>query len=324
MTLLITGGTGFLGSYFTRYALTQGQQAHVHVLDRYADRSRVADCLDRISIVEGDIADAELVERVIRDNGIDCIAHFAFILGSPTTGQMQNYVKVQLLGTANVLEAARNAGVRRVLFASSVAAYGRQSAELLHEGLLPNPTDPYGAAKLWCESTMQHYREALGLETVTVRYGSTYGLGRAQRGSYASGLLKLPKSTHYLARVEDAARGKAVTMPRSDALADFTYASDAAKAGWLALTADDLPHHLYNVASRRHPIGDFTQAMRRVLPQADIAQSPEELPGNAHPPMDGAQLIEDFGFTPDFSLEKGISDYVERIRIMDEFQEKPV
>jgi nucleoside-diphosphate-sugar epimerase len=184
LALLVTGGTGFLGSYLVRYALTRGNEDRVIVFDRYPDRGRLADLLDRIQLVEGDISDAEQVERVVRAHDIDRIAHFAFILGSPSPGQMQAYVKVQLLGTANLLEAARTCGVKRVLFASSVAAYGNQSADVLHEDLIPNPRDPYGAAKVWCESTTRHFHDHLDLDTVTIRYGSTYGLGRAARGSY--------------------------------------------------------------------------------------------------------------------------------------------
>lgn len=196
MTLLITGGTGFLGSYLVRHALTRGGEDRVVVFDRYAERARLADLLDRITLIEGDIADSEQVDAVVRENGIDRIAHFAFILGSPIAGRMQSYVQVQLLGTANVLESARVHGVKRVLFASSVAAYGRQQAETLNEDLVPNPGDPYGSAKLWCESTARHYSETLGLDTVTMRFGSTFGLGRAMRGSYASGLMNVPGQTH--------------------------------------------------------------------------------------------------------------------------------
>lgn len=324
MSLLVTGGTGFLGAHLARYALNVGGEDHVFVLDRYPVAGRVADILDRITILEADICNTEEVEAIIARYGIDRVAHFAFILGSPSPGQMIDYAKVQLLGTANVLEAARKHGVRRVLFASSVAAYGQQQADVLTEVLVPNPSDPYGAAKLWCEATVRHYSERLGLDTVTIRYGSTYGLGRAARGSYASGMLAIPQQMHYMARVEDAVHGKPVTMPRGDALADFSYAADAAKAGWLALTAECLPHRLYNAPSKRMSVCEFTAAMRKALPNADIVEDPLELPGNAHAPMDCSRIVEDLGFEPDHSLESGITDYIARIRAQDEFEKKDI
>jgi nucleoside-diphosphate-sugar epimerase len=319
MTLLVTGGTGFLGSYLTRYALEQGSEDHVVVLDRYAERGRIADVLDKVTVIEGDVADLDTVSEAIATHGIDRIAHFAFILGSPSPGQMLPYVRVQMLGTANVFEAARARGVKRVLFASSVAAYGDQDADVLFEDLVCNPTNPYGAAKAWGESLAGHYTRELGLDVVTLRFGSTYGLGRAWRGSYSSGILTPPSETHYMARVEDAVRGWPITMPRADVMADWTYAGDAAKAAWLALMADRLPHHLYNVGSERQPVGAFTQVMRELLPDAQIAVSATETAGNPHAPMDTARLRTCLGYAPSYTLRSGLEDYIERIRTFDRY-----
>jgi UDP-glucose 4-epimerase len=321
MTLLVTGGTGFLGSYLTRYAFEQGGESHVVVLDRYAERGRIADVLDRVTVIEGDVADFITVSNAIAAHGVDRVAHFAFILGSPSPGQMIPYVKVQTLGTASVFEAARVHGVKRVLFASSVAAYGEQDAALLTEDLVCNPDNPYGSSKLWGESLARHYREELGLEVVCLRFGSTYGLGRAWRGSYASGLLSPPEGTHYMARVKDAVRGKAITMPRDDVVADWTYAGDAAQASWLALQAERLPNHLYNVGSEQRAVGEFTQAMRQSLPEADITVSDTETAGNPHRPMDTTLLRRDLGFTPAYTLRSGLEDYIRRIRIFDRYVE---
>ena len=319
MTVLITGGTGFLGSYLTRYALLKGGQDRVVVLDRYVDRGRIADVLDRVTVIEGDVSDTDTVRSTIKEHGIDSVGHFAFILGSPKPGQMINYVKVQALGTANVFECARAAGVRRVLFASSVAAYGEQHHAPLIEDLVPNPKNLYGSAKAWGEGLADHYTQNLGLQVVTVRFGSTYGLGRAWRGSYSSGLLQVPDQTHYMARVEDAVRGKPITMPRNDAMADWTYAADAAQAAWLALTTPHLPHHLYNVGAERLPVGNYTRAMLELLPDAQITVSDTETPGNAHAPMDATRLRDDLGFAPEYSLRRGLADYIERIRISDRY-----
>ncbi len=319
MTLLITGGTGFLGSYLTRYALREGGEESVIVLDRYADRARIASVLDRVTVIEGDVADEATVRAAIERHGVDRVAHFAFILGSPSPGRMLDYVRVQMLGTATVFEAARLAGVKRVLYASSVAAYGKQSAALLSEDLVPNPDNPYGAAKVWGESLAAHYTDQLGLDAVTVRFGSTYGMGRAWRGSYASGLLDPPTSTHYMARFEQAARGQPIVMPKGDAMADWTYAADAAQAAWLALTAQRLPHRLYNAGAERRAVGEFTQAMRDLLPDAEIAVSKVETPGHAHAPLDATRLREDLGFAPKYALQAGLADYLECIRTFDAY-----
>jgi nucleoside-diphosphate-sugar epimerase len=320
VVLLVTGGTGFLGSYLTRYALAEGGAERVVVLDRYAEPARIADVLDRVTLVEGDAADPATVRSAIEDHGVDRVAHFAFILGSPAPGQMLPYVRVQCLGTANVFEAARLAGVKRVLFASSVAAYGAQPADVLTEDMVPNPDNPYGSAKAWGEALARHYRRELGLDALSLRFGSTYGLGRAWRGSYASGIMIPSSQVHYMARVENAARGEAIAMPRDDTLADWTYAADAAQAAWLALTAEQPAYDLYNVGGDRLPVGRFTAALREVLPEADIRVDDSETPGNPHPPMANSRLVEDLGFRPRYDFRRGIEDYVARIRAFDAYR----
>jgi UDP-glucose 4-epimerase len=319
MTLLITGGTGFLGSYFTRYAVRDQGLDRVVVLDHYADRGRIEDVLDRVIIIEGDVTDVDTVKSAIEDHQIDRVAHFAFMLGSPAPGQMVAYVRVQSMGTAIVFEAARTAGVQRVLFCSSVAAYGQQEQTPLTEDLPVNPNEPYGSSKVWGEALGRYYTDELGLEVVSLRFGSTYGLGRAWRGSYNSGFLNLPAQTHYMARVEDAVRGKPIELPRDDAVVDWTYAADSAQAAWLALTTDRLPHHLYNVRSERRPIGDFARALRQLLPDAHIQTDHSEQPGHNHPSMDNSRLINDLGFQPGYLLEAGLQDYVNRVRAYDHY-----
>lgn len=319
MTILITGGTGFLGSYFTHYALHEGGEERVVILDKYVDRGRIVDVLDRVTLIEGDVSDSDVVQSIVEENGIDRIAHFAFILGSPVLGAMIPYVRVQTLGTANVFEAARLSRVRRVLFCSSVAAYGDQTVELLTEDMIPNPTNPYGSAKAWGEALGRHYTQELGLEVVSLRFGSTYGLGRAWRGSYSSGILTPPKQVHHMARVEQAVRGQAVAMPRDDAIADWTYAGDAAQAAWRALNAEHLPRHLYNVSGELRCVGDYTRAMRDLLPDAEITTSENESPGNPHAPMDNSRLRQDLGFAPKYSLRSGLEDYIQRIRAYDRY-----
>jgi UDP-glucose 4-epimerase len=321
---LITGGTGFLGSYFTRYAVRDQGLDRVVVLDRYVDRGRIEDVLDQVILIEGDVTDADTVKSAIEEHQIDRVAHFAFMLGSPAPGHMVAYVRVQSLGTAIVFESARAAGVDRVLFCSSVAAYGRQEQTPLTEDLPVNPVEPYGSSKVWGETLGRYYTDELGLEVVSLRFGSTYGLGRGWRGSYTSGFLNLPAQTHYMARVEDAVRGKAIELPRDDAVVDWTYAGDSAQAAWLALTTQHLSHHLYNVRSERRPIGDFARALRQLLPDADIRTDPTEQPGHRHPSMDNSRLINDLGFQPAYSLEAGLDDYVNRVRTYDRYTSRQI
>ena len=217
MTMLITGGTGFLGSYFTRYATLEQGLDRVVVLDRYVDRGRIDDALDLVTVIDGDVTDTGAVRSAIEQHGVDRVAHFAFMLGFPTPGHMIPYIRVQCLGTATVFEAsATGRGATGPVL--QLCGRIRPSTELpLTEDLAVNPTEPYGSSKVWGEALGRHYTAELGLEVVSLRFGSTFGLGRAWRGSYNSGLLSLPVQSHYIARVDDAVRGKPIDLPRGDA-----------------------------------------------------------------------------------------------------------
>jgi nucleoside-diphosphate-sugar epimerase len=122
-----------------------------------------------------------------------------------------------------------------------------------------------------------------------------------------------------MARVDNAVRGQSIELPRDDALADWTYASDAAQAAWLALSKPRLSYDLYNVVSQRSPVGEFTRVLRKLLPDADIRTSAGETPGHAHSPMNNERLVKDLGFAPVYSLERGVRDYIERIRAYDQY-----
>lgn len=319
MTVLITGGTGFLGSYLARYIVQEWPSRRVVVLDNRVDRGRIADVLDRVDVIEGDVTDLDTVRSAIEGYGVSHVAHFAFVLGGPAPGRAVPWVAVQSLGMANVLEAARAAGVKRVLFGSSVAAYGTPNVDILTEDLVPQPDSVYGDAKVWGEALARYFTRFLGLDTVVLRFGSTYGLGRAWRGSYDSGLMTPPPDVHYMARVEDAARGKPIVLPHENAMADWLYAADAARAAWLALTTEHLPHRLYNVGSERRSVGDFARALHKVLPDVPITLSATETPGHPHLAMSTRRLREDLGFVPAYPLEDGLRDYIDRVRAYDHF-----
>ncbi len=124
MSIMITGGTGFLGSYLVRHLVQEKGVTDVVLFDQYPNESRIAEVRDQITVEQGNVLEPYELLRVMERYNVDRVVHLAFILGEPDQYKPVNYLNVQCMGTANVFEAARLHGVQRVVYASSVAVYG--------------------------------------------------------------------------------------------------------------------------------------------------------------------------------------------------------
>ena len=312
MAIMITGGTGFLGSYLARHLLLEKGVGDVVLFDRYPDLRRLADAADRATVVEGDVLEPQELLAAMDRHRVERVVHLAFGVGGPAPERIVPYARVQTMGTANVFEAARLHGAVRVVNASSLAVYGPREAASLREDDPKRPDSLYGACKLWGEHLAEAYNREHGMEIVSLRPCSVFGLGRAWRGSFASGLVRVRGLPHYMALAELAARGEPIAMPPGGQLADWCYAADAAEAWWLALTAADPPHRVYNLRAEQRPVGDYTAELRRLLPDARIEVG--EDPVHVGQLMDNARIREELGFEPRYTIETGLADYIERIR----------
>jgi UDP-glucose 4-epimerase len=319
MAIMITGGTGFLGSYLTRYLVCEkGVEGKDLVLfDRYPNRERVGELAGEVNVVTGDITEPSEIAAAIKNYKIDQIFHLAAILGDPSPAQVVSYMKVMCDGTLNIFEAARIFGIKRVVYASSVAVYGRASfrgkkpTDELDEDDPPAPGTFYGMCKLYSENLAALYNRRFGLETVGLRPTSVFGLGRGARGSYASGLLP-PQGVHYMVLPELAALGQAVEMPPDDTEADWIYAADAAEAWYLAMTTPSPPRRVYNLSAERRRMADVTDHLRKLLPDAPITISEKRV--QTTPNMNTDNLKNGLGFKPRYSMETGMTDYLNMVR----------
>lgn len=325
MSIMVTGGTGFLGAYLVRQMVLEHGRDDVVVFDKYVDLARLGDVAGSVQVIEGDIGDFDTLNKAVHDHKVERIAHLASLLGNPRGEQLPSYVQAVCGGFVNVMLAAQQVGARRVVFASSVAAYGTRDTAFYTETDPPSDQlmgeeeegvarDAYGASKLWCEAMGSYCQNILDVDFIALRFGSTFGLGRSARGSYRSGLVTAPNSGHFMARAEHAVRGQPIVMPNDAQIVDWTYAADAADAAWLALMADNPSHRLYNVAGERRPIGDFTRKLRELLPEATITTDHNEHATSEHRFMDSSRLRDDLGFKPRYTVETGLEDYIERLR----------
>ena len=319
MAILITGGTGFLGSYLTRHLVREKEISGKDLIlfDRYPNRERVADVIDDVVLITGDITEASEVAAVIKNYEVDQVFHLAAILAEPTRAQVVSYMKVMCEGTLNVFEVSRIMGVKRVVYASSVAVYGRGSFKVkgpgaeLDEDDPPDPMGFYGMCKLYSENLAALYSRRFKLETVGLRPTSVFGVGRGSRGSWASGLAA-SMDVHYMVLPELAALGQPVEMPSDDSESDWIYAADAAEAWWRAMITPAPPRLVYNLAAERRRMADVTAHLRNLLPEARIGVSDKRVPNIAA--MNCANLRKELDFKPRYTMETGLTEYVNAVR----------
>lgn len=225
---LVTGGAGFIGCNLVRFILGKGHE--VAVLDNFATgkRGNLSDVMNRITLVEGDIRDRAAVDKALA--GCCAIFHEA-ALGSvprsvedPVTSHDAN-----VNGTITVLEAARKAGIKRLVFAASSSAYGNQKVSPKHEGMVPAPLSPYAASKLACEMYLQSYAAVYGMETLCLRYFNVFGPYQDPFGAYAA---VIP------AFVSSLLKGQAPTVyGDGEQSRDFCFVENVCNANWLAAHA---------------------------------------------------------------------------------------
>ena len=174
MRYLVTGGAGFIGSHIVERLVQQG--AEVTVLDDLSTgkREHLRAVRERIRFIRGNVARLEACRRAMQ--GVDCVFHLAAVTSVPqSTRNPVAAHHTNVTGTLNILLAARDAHVQRVVYSASTAAYGDAAESPQHEALLPLPLSTYAAAKLAGEAYCQAFWRTHGLETVALRYFNVFG-----------------------------------------------------------------------------------------------------------------------------------------------------
>jgi UDP-glucose 4-epimerase len=225
---LVTGGAGFIGSNLVRFILGKGHDAVV--VDNYATGKpeNLKDLAGRYTMMEGDIRDAALMRRAV--DGVAAIFHEAALGSVPrSVADPATSHDVNVNGTVNLLEAARAAGVKRVIFAASSSAYGDQPDSPKHEGMVPRPMSPYAAGKLACEAYLRAYASVYGMQTLCLRYFNVFGPYQDPQGAYAAVIPAFVASI--------LANKQPVVFGDGEQSRDFCYIDNVCNANWLAANA---------------------------------------------------------------------------------------
>ena len=318
MKTLITGGTGVNGAATARLLVSRGQRPVL--LDNRVDLSLIADIADEVDVVTGDILDGAALREVVAAHDITHIVHMAALMPGPAEANPGLAVAIGVDGTLNVLEAARACNVRRVVYTSSNAFIGDVRGKHGHPDFVPldeshpaNPADLYGVTKVCSETLGNYYRKRYGVEFVALRYPSIYGPGKQAR----HGVLAL-----YGKIIEDAMAGREVSIPRGgDQRNDAVYVGDVAHSVVLALNAGGLTQWTFNIGTGQGvTLKDFAVVLRRFFPATKIDIGPgldfREGYKQSYCVFDIGKAREQLSYAPRYDLERGIGDYIERVRTL--------
>jgi nucleoside-diphosphate-sugar epimerase len=298
---LVTGAAGFIGSHLVDALLERG--ARVRTLDNLVTgkRDNLAHCLDRIEFVQGDIRDKEACRRVCRDVAI--VFHEAALGSVPRSmADPATTIEVNVAGTANVFAAAREAGVRRVIYASSSSVYGDSDRLPKREGEEGKPLSPYASSKLMNEELAAVFGRCYGTELIGLRYFNVYGPRQDPLGPYAAVVPRFFKA--YLS-------GEApVIFGDGEQSRDFTFVTDAVAANLLAAGAGrEAGGRSYNIAGGcRTTVNELARLIRDALGGGPEPRYEPERPGDVKHSWAALELARtNLGFVPVFDLPTGIA-----------------
>lgn len=299
MSYLVTGGSGLIGSRVVRDLVREGQR--VVVYDLYHQELLAADELQLVTIERGDVTDLSHLLHAVKDNGVRKIIHLAALTTHPSAMNPPLAIRVNCEGTANVFEAARLLGLKKVVWASTRDVFG--TADKYPDGIIPNdgahyPASVYAASKSFCEVLATHYIRSYDLDLSVLRYFFAYGIG--QRGSIIARFIS--------ELIEKPVAGKPGLVPYGDDSFGWLYVDDAARATVMLSKAVRPKTKAFTVGSSPRPVREAVEYVRTLLPGCNLSAEPRSLgPGNLY---DTQPLKDEIGFQPIWTMEQGLKDSV--------------
>ena len=307
MDCLVTGGAGFIGHNLVRHLLDNGHQ--VRVLDNFSTgkRENLGPFLGKIDLIEGDLRSYHTVHEATRD--VEVVFHQGALPSVPRSINdpiTTNQVCVE--GTLNILDSAKNNGVRRVIYASSSSIYGANPALPKQEDMTPMPISPYAVAKLAGEKYCQVFTQTYGLETVALRYFNVFGLGQDPRSQYAA-VMPL-----FITAFLD---GKRITINGDgEQSRDFTFVENVVQANVKAALAPKASGEVFNVACNDSTsLNQVIQHLRTFTEvDTEVVYGPDRAGDIKHSLASIEKARELMGYEPVVTVESGLRRSVEWYR----------
>ena len=302
--VLVTGGAGFIGSHLVHGLLDRGDR--VRVLDNLSTGSKANLAGLDIDFIEGDIRDAAVAQESIKN--VDAVFHLAAFIS--VAGSMEDPLAcydANLNGSLNVLMQASQAGVQRVVLASSAAVYG-ESERIVAENDPLNPLSPYAASKLAMEQTAKLFTQSFSLETVCLRFFNAYGPRQSPDSPYAAAI---PKFIQVMLAGEPATIHGDGHQTR-----DFVYVGDIVEAMLLGADGDSIDGRVFNIAGGKSvPINELVEILQRFFPETpDPVFAPPRQGDLRFSEADISLAERSLGYRPRIDLQEGLEITVEWFR----------
>ena len=307
MNYLVTGGAGFIGSNIVDALVQQGE--FVRVIDNCSTGKlpNLRDVFDEVEFVRGDIQDLSLLREAVKD--IDYVIHQAALSSVVWSVDDPIYInQVNTTGTLNVLVAAKDANVKRVVYACSASIYGNSATLPKSEDMTANPASPYAISKYTGEQYCRTFYQLYGLETVALRYFNVFGKRQNPNSQYAAAVPIF---------INSFLEGKPPTIfGDGEQSRDFVSVEDVVRANLLACYAEEAVGQVFNIASGRSATINCLVYMIKELIGCDIEPVyGQERKGDVrHSEADISKAQKILGYEPAVGLEEGLERTIEWYR----------
>lgn len=258
--ILITGGTGFIASHLARKLVKLGE--NVVLFDLYPNENSIIDIKDQVEIISGDVSDYQSVSNALKKHNVGSVIHTAALLSIAAADELTKAFQVNIEGTFNILEACRVNNVKKVVFVSSLSAFGPNTPFPYHDKSYREPASFYGASKVTGEVLGTFFSLTHGMDFRCVRLAVVIGPGRRGRGATVS----------FSKFVEEVVIGQpGVIMVPDYTVLPIIHVDDATNLLLALWKAEKVSERIFMSGGVPIPIQDFVTAVKKHVPDADIA-----------------------------------------------------